>query len=367
MKNKILILTILTLCVLLCSCGKSEAIIAAENAIYAIGNVTLNSGPAIEKAEKAIEALSDEDKEKFEQYDRLEEIKNQYKQLKEEEKENTLKELKNKIQGYWIIGYHEFIGFENNKVFSGAYPGNLDTTGEIKDIRLEGENRLNISIYYPESMEWDEVVPAYTEIINVDVDTYEKIYITNKRGKKEYRYAGKTFEELKISIDNSNKLPELSNFKSLMNNAINDYYREVGINAVNKGYLIKNYEVIDMKGKEATYEYAILGTYGPNNSINMTGTANSGKVEYIHTFVPIIGMKLDGEGLASVATMTMVSAKLFDKKYYDFESIYNLMENLIQHGKRDKEGTACTLVINEIEYTLTVSDNKIGFTVNARK
>lgn len=86
MKRMVSVLLLLSLCFSLCACGKSQNIIAAENAVKAIGEVTLESKTAIEQAEKAIEALSDEEKKRFKFNNKFSEKKKQYEQLAEEEK-----------------------------------------------------------------------------------------------------------------------------------------------------------------------------------------------------------------------------------------------------------------------------------------
>lgn len=161
-------------------------------------------------------------------------------------------------------------------------------------------------------------------------------------------------------------LPVLSEFETLMTNAVIDFYDEAGIDAVAKGYLLKDYEVSDMSGTEAVYEYMISCTYGPNKTIGLMGTANDGKVEYVFTYIPLIGMEVDGDSLAAMAPMVMVPAGLYDDEYSNVEGLYGLMEKLIQTGTRDEEGDSATLIIDDIEYTLTVSNSMLGFTVNAR-
>lgn len=61
MKKFGILILILTLCCVLCSC-KSEEAKVAEELIRAIGTVTVDSGTAIEAAQTAFEALSEEDK-----------------------------------------------------------------------------------------------------------------------------------------------------------------------------------------------------------------------------------------------------------------------------------------------------------------
>lgn len=63
MKRIIALLLAMVICLLLCACGKSDAAIACENLINAIGEVTLDSKDAIEAAENAYSALTDEEKE----------------------------------------------------------------------------------------------------------------------------------------------------------------------------------------------------------------------------------------------------------------------------------------------------------------
>lgn len=62
MKKISCIILALTICVSLCSCGKSKDVKAAEEAILAIGEVTIDSGDAIEHAEKLYNILTDSEK-----------------------------------------------------------------------------------------------------------------------------------------------------------------------------------------------------------------------------------------------------------------------------------------------------------------
>ena len=63
MKRIIALLLAMAICLLLSACGKSDAAIACENLINAIGEVTLDSKDAIAAAENAYSALTDEEKE----------------------------------------------------------------------------------------------------------------------------------------------------------------------------------------------------------------------------------------------------------------------------------------------------------------
>lgn len=81
MKRVLLLLLVLVLTVSVCGCKKSEGLVAAEEAVKAIGQVTLESGDAINKAESAITALSAEDKENFKMQKDFEEAKSEYERI----------------------------------------------------------------------------------------------------------------------------------------------------------------------------------------------------------------------------------------------------------------------------------------------
>lgn len=81
MKKILTVLMILVLCVAVCGCGKSKALKTAEKAVEAIGEVTLESGDAIEKAEEAVAALSEEDAEEFSMNRKLKKAREEYDKL----------------------------------------------------------------------------------------------------------------------------------------------------------------------------------------------------------------------------------------------------------------------------------------------
>lgn len=66
MKKFVAIILALVLGISLCACGKSEAVKAAEEAIAAIGEVTVDSGDAIANAEKFYGILTDSEKSEVE-------------------------------------------------------------------------------------------------------------------------------------------------------------------------------------------------------------------------------------------------------------------------------------------------------------
>lgn len=81
MKKFLLVLLSMVLIVSICGCKKSETLTAAEDAIKAIGTVTLDSDTAIKNAENAVSKLTEEDKKKFKMNDVLVEAKNEYDKL----------------------------------------------------------------------------------------------------------------------------------------------------------------------------------------------------------------------------------------------------------------------------------------------
>lgn len=80
-KFAILFLTI-AMALTMAACGKSAEVKNAEELIGAIGEVTLQSGNAIDEAEKAVDALDEKDLKKLEGVDKLQEARTQFEALK---------------------------------------------------------------------------------------------------------------------------------------------------------------------------------------------------------------------------------------------------------------------------------------------
>lgn len=81
MKKALSLILVLTMCLTLGACGKSKAVTAAEELIAAIGEVTYQSGEAIQKAEDAVAALSVEEKETVETLAQLTEARKKYDEI----------------------------------------------------------------------------------------------------------------------------------------------------------------------------------------------------------------------------------------------------------------------------------------------
>ena len=84
MKRIIVLVLALCMCLSLFACGKSEDVAIVEGFINDIGEVTLESGDAIEKARHAYDMLSDRDKEKVENINTLKDAEYYYGKLVEE-------------------------------------------------------------------------------------------------------------------------------------------------------------------------------------------------------------------------------------------------------------------------------------------
>lgn len=81
MKKALSLILVLAICLTLGACGKSKTVIAAEDLIAAIGEVTEQSGEAIQKAEDAVAALSAEEKEDVETLSQLTEARKKYDEI----------------------------------------------------------------------------------------------------------------------------------------------------------------------------------------------------------------------------------------------------------------------------------------------
>ena len=85
-KTGVLILALI-LCLALCACGKSEAVIQTETLITVVGAVTLDSEPAIAAAESAYHALSEKEQAQVENYAVLTEARSAFDTMLAEEME----------------------------------------------------------------------------------------------------------------------------------------------------------------------------------------------------------------------------------------------------------------------------------------
>ena len=78
MKQIIALILTLAICMCLCACGKSPSVLAVENAIQAIGEVSIDSKNAIETAVNLYNALPSKEKDQIDNYYILEQAQKQY-------------------------------------------------------------------------------------------------------------------------------------------------------------------------------------------------------------------------------------------------------------------------------------------------
>ena len=81
MKKAISLFLALIMCLSLCACGKSEAVKETEQAIKAIGKVTMSSQDAIEEASNLFDALTSEEQAKVSNRNDLSKAKDEFKGL----------------------------------------------------------------------------------------------------------------------------------------------------------------------------------------------------------------------------------------------------------------------------------------------
>lgn len=79
MKKLISVVSVLVICMSLCACGKSEAVVSTESLIAAIGEVSADSKSAISVAEEAYNALTEEEKAKVKNFPVLAEARERFK------------------------------------------------------------------------------------------------------------------------------------------------------------------------------------------------------------------------------------------------------------------------------------------------
>lgn len=97
MKRVLLFLLVLSLTMSVCGCKKSEGLIAAEEAVKAIGVVSIESGDKIKNAEAAVAKLNEEEKKKFKMSEVLDAAKNEYERIVTEEEVSAVEDAISKM------------------------------------------------------------------------------------------------------------------------------------------------------------------------------------------------------------------------------------------------------------------------------
>lgn len=168
MKKVMSLILVIVICLSLCACGKSKAATECENLINAIGEVSVDSGEAIEAAEKAYNALSSEEKDSIAESIRiLNTAKDEYANILEDAQKKYIfelsKEAYNEItHAYSII--HKFGADVYEAWHLGAtQPRNVQTMGIAflgNDLNLsEDELKGGLGYFqaYIEDKNWDEL------------------------------------------------------------------------------------------------------------------------------------------------------------------------------------------------------------------
>ena len=124
MKKIAALILALAIVLSLSACGKSKAAKAADELILSIGTVTLDSETAIVKAEEAVAALSNDDKEALENLELLKTSRAEFDKLKAAEQERIEKErVLNLVTTESWFGIYDGDEYQFNKDGSGSHNG----------------------------------------------------------------------------------------------------------------------------------------------------------------------------------------------------------------------------------------------------
>ena len=152
MKKIISFILVIVMCFTLCACGKSEAVVKVEELISAIGEVSLESKDAIESAQQAFNALTEEEKAEVENYYVLVESHDAFKQLEEAATKTNAKEVYENIKSAWTIAdqmgtgiynvWHGWV-YEKEEMSSGGLQFFADKASISLDDIVEGFSARN--------------------------------------------------------------------------------------------------------------------------------------------------------------------------------------------------------------------------------
>ena len=196
MKKVIAIVLALSICFSLCACGKSKAATECENLIMAIEEVSVDSGEAIEAAEKAYEALSSDDKESISECAAvLNDAQKTYtfelsKMAKKYDLENVLTEFA-KQNGYSkVVMQGEGIGdvqgnpyklkeddfYVFNIIVEGRRLGTVEMSEICQKLNLKHVPIIDTEHYLPETMKEMKEEAEGQSVINPDVKREGLVY-----------------------------------------------------------------------------------------------------------------------------------------------------------------------------------------------
>lgn len=167
-----------------------------------------------------------------------------------------------------------------------------------------------------------------------------------------------------------NFLVEVDDFEEQMNDEIITFFNEQGIDAKTKGYLIKNYDtmelgkVADNIGKNANYEKMILCQYGPGSAVILNAYINDEKIESICTIMPFDRRKVNATSVAMMIPVLMIPVSLIEDEYVGHKELLGLSKKILEIQKNNKDAA---LEMNGISYQITLSDVMIAFHMKVKK
>ena len=230
MKRVISLILVFVICISLSACGKSKPIKAAEEAIDAIGEVTVNSGEAIANAEKLYNILTDAEKSKVDNRLVLVDAQEAFEKLQGElvyanakEAYEQLKDVASlcvtgmdAIYGAWYFGIYEADDTYSSSFF---YTMSLDVPGFTSTELEDAANALGISSTLA-SADWNYCLWIVEEAISARGD-YNTI-TTNMEN------ASKILQSLTDEYDDYTYYPKLKEYYSAVDSYVTFFVSPTG-------------------------------------------------------------------------------------------------------------------------------------------
>lgn len=261
MKKIISLVLALVMCLTLGACGKSKAVTAAEELIAAIGEVTVQSGDAIQKAEDAVAALSAEEKETVETLAQLTEARKKYDEISAvkpvEELIANIGTVSLESEGSITIArtaYDALSSEYKTKVsnYSDLQKAELALEQALSDKRVEEVveliDKIVIEDIVVSDMVKESISGIYTkynalteeergkvtnyETLNKAKDTYNEMWVKSlvkieKVKLSKYNYTGELLLDI-IWVNKSPKTVKYINFVVGIKNSVGDYFTKKG-------------------------------------------------------------------------------------------------------------------------------------------
>ena len=117
-------------------------------------------------------------------------------------------------EGFWVKNY-EFVVFQNGYYSSGAYPGDVYGSGEIKEMTALSDDEYRVTVLYPENYYGGDYCSAETSVFTLKFLDPNRIMLSDTYGSDIYTYAGKTFDDVMSKIDGTKEILTKGNAFSL--------------------------------------------------------------------------------------------------------------------------------------------------------